>query len=401
MRRFVPFAVLAMAVAGCFSGYSDPGPAPTSSQELKVRRAPFAQDLTISGELEAARGEVLSVPTLPQWQTSIKWVVDDGTFVKAGDPVVELDNSSLTSDLDQKRQTETQAVQELQQREAEWSADLQQKMLDAEKQQSELEKAELNAAIPKDVLAARKYEEYQTALARARVGFEKARDLLESRRKGVEAERANLILRIDKARREILRAETGIQALVLRAPRDGICVGLDHPWEGRKLQPGDTVWVGFPIVMMPDLSTIRVLAALPDVDDGRVAIGQRATVTLDGYPGLRFAGKVTSISAVARESRRQSLRRNFDLLVALDQLDHSRMRPGLSARVIIHRETKNEALVAPRAALDLAGDKPRAVLADGSTVDVTLGSCNAQECIVMSGLEEGQKLGRVVGVKNV
>ena len=401
MRRIVPFAVLAIAVAGCFSGYSESSSAKAPSQDLRVRRAPFSQDLTISGELEAAQGEVLSVPTLPQWQTSIKWVVDDGAFVKAGDPVVELDNSSLTSDLDQKRQTETQAVQELQQREAEWAADLQQKELDAEKAQSELEKAELNSAIPRDVLAARKYEEYQTARARTRVGFEKARDLLVARRKGVEAERANLILRIDKARREILRAETGIQALVLRAPRDGICVALDHPWEGRKLQPGDTVWVGFPIVMMPDLTTIRVLAALPDVDDGRVSIGQRATVTLDGYPGQRFAGKVTSISAVARESRRQSLRRNFDLLVALDQLDPARMRPGLSARVLVHRVAKNEALVAPRAALDLSSDKPRAVLANGTTVDVTLGSCNAQECLVLSGLEEGRRLGRVVGVKNV
>jgi HlyD family secretion protein len=401
MPRLSSLAVLAVVAAGCFSGSSDPASDSRPAQDLRVRRAPFSQELTISGELEAARGEILAVPALPQWQTSIKWVVDDGTLVKAGDPVVELDNSSLTSDLDQKRQTETQAVQELQQREAEWAADLQQKMLDAETRQSELEKAELNAVIPKDVLAARKYEEYQTGLARARVAFEKANDVLESRRKGVDAERANLILRIDKARREILRAETGIQALVLRAPRDGICVSMDHPWEGRKLQPGDTVWVGFPIVMMPDLSTLRVLAALPDVDDGRVAVGQRTTVTLDGYPGQRFPGRVTSISAVARESRRQSLRRNFDCLVALDQLDPSRMRPGLSARVIIHRDAKNQALVAPRASLDLSGEKAQAVLENGKIVEVKLGTCNAQECVVVSGLEEGQKLGRVVGVKHV
>src|SRR5215213_9749582 len=133
MPRVLAFAALTIAMAGCFSGYSDSSSSAASApQELKVRRAPFSQDLTISGELEAARGEVLAVPPLPNWQTSIKWVVDDGTMVKAGDPVVELDNSSLTSDLDQKRQTETQSVQELQQKEAEWAADLQQKQLDAE-----------------------------------------------------------------------------------------------------------------------------------------------------------------------------------------------------------------------------------------------------------------------------
>jgi multidrug efflux pump subunit AcrA (membrane-fusion protein) len=389
-------AVLLLVAAGCFSGYSEDSP---PSHELKVRRGTFGSSLTISGELEAARGDVLSVPPLPQWQTSIKWLADEGTMVHAGEQVVELDNSSLTSDLDQKRQTETQAVQEMQQREAEWSADLQQKMLDAEKQQSELEKAELNAAIPKDVLAARKYEEYQTMLLRSRVGFDKARDLLASRRKGIDSERANLILRIDKARREIMQAETGINALVLRAPRDGIVVGLDHPWEGRKMQPGDTVFVGFPIAMMPDLTTLRVLAALPDVDDGRIAIGQRATVTLDGYPDQRFPGRVTAISAVARESRRQSLRRNFDVLIALDQLDPTRMRPGLSARVVIYREAAPNVLLAPRAALDFSARQSRAVLANGTSVDVTVGSCNPQECVVIKGLEEGQKLGRIVGVR--
>lgn len=398
MARLLLIGTLLIAAAGCFSGYSDEA---APSHELKVRRGPFAQALMISGELEAARGEVLSVPQLPQWQTSIKWLSDDGALVKAGDPVVELDNSSLTSDLDQKRQTETQAVQEMQQREAEWSADLQQKMLDAEKQQSELEKAEIDAAVPKDVIAARMYEERQTRLLRARTGYDKARDLLASRRKAIDAERANLILRIDKARREIMQSEQGINALVLRAPRDGIAVVLDHPWEGRKFQPGDTVFVSLPIVMMPDLSTLRVLAALPDVDDGRAVIGQRTTVTLDGYPDRQFQGKVTSISAVARESRRQSLRRNFDVLIALDQLDPDRMRPGLSARIIIHREAAAQALLVPRAALDFTGTQTRATLANGTSVEVTLGSCNAQDCVVVKGLEEGQKLGRVVEVKRV
>jgi multidrug resistance efflux pump len=397
MSRLLLSGLLILGSAGCFSGYSDDTPA---AQELKVRRGAFANELTISGELEAARGEVLSVPPLPQWQTSIKWVADDGALVKAGDPVVELDNSALTADLDQKRQSLTQAEQELQQREAEWTADLQQKMLDVEKQKSDLAKAEIDAAIPKDLNPERKYQEYQTTLLRARVGHEKARELLESRRKGIEAERANLVLRIDKAQRDIQQAEQGIQNLVLRAPRDGIVVALDHPWEGRKLQPGDTVFVGFPIAMMPDLSTLRVNAALPDVDDGRVAVSQRATVVLDGYPDRTFEGSVTAISAVARESKRQSLRRNFDVLVALDRLDPDRMRPGLSARVVIHRESMNAVLLAPRASLDLSTNKARAVLEDGSAVDVTIGSCNAQDCIVTGGLEEGQKLGRVVGVNH-
>lgn len=395
MRRLLLSAPLFL-LAGCFSGYSET----RDPHELKVRRGAFANDLVISGELEAARGEVLAVPPLPNWQTSIKWLAEDGALVKAGDPVVELDNGALTNDLDQKRQTETQAVQELQQREAEWAADLQQKMLDEEKQASELEKAKIMAAVPKDVLAAREYEDRQTKLRRASVEYEKTRDLLRSRRAAIGSERANLVLRIEKARREIMRAEVGINTLVLRAPRDGIVVVLDHQWEGRKLQPGDTVWVSVPIAMMPDLSTVRVLAALPDVDDGRVASGARATITIDGYPAQQYTGKVSSISAVARESRRMSLRRNFDLLVEFDKLDQERMRPGLSARIVIRREAQQAALLAPRAAIDFTDMKaPRAKLESGELVNVKLGSCNAQDCVVADGLKEGQQLAPVTEVK--
>ena len=69
------------------------------------------------------------------------------------------------------------------------------------------------------------------------------------------------------------------------------------------------------------------------------------------------------------------------------------MRPGLSSRVVVHAMTQRNALLVPRAALDFSGAKPRAHLASGKIVDVVLGACNAQECVVKSGLNEGESLG--------
>ena len=353
----------------------------------------------LSGELEAARGDALAVPPLQSWQTAIKWLADDGAQLKAGDPVAELDNGELTANLDSRRQTLTQSLQELQQNEAQWAADLEQKQLDADKKKSELEKAKLQAALPRDLISGRQYEENQNALRRTQTEYEKAVDLLRSRRTGVEAERQNLMLRIEKARREITRAEQGITALVLRTPRDGVVVVRDHPWEGRKLGIGDPVFVGFPIALIPDLTSIRVNAALADVDDGKIAAGMPVTVTLDGYPSMELHGRVSSISAVAQESRRMSLRRQFEVLVELAKIDQERMRPGLSARVVVQRESKRSALLAPRAAIDFSGDAPRARLANGKDARVKLGSCNAQDCVVLEGLEEGQRVAPVVEAK--
>jgi multidrug resistance efflux pump len=395
MTRILTCALFAAALCGCFSGYSEAVPA----GELRVRRGDLASDLVLSGELEAARGETLNVPPLPSWQTAIKWIAEDGAILKGGEPAVELDNTTLTADLESKRQALTQALQELQQNEAEWSADLEQKQLEAEKRKSELEKAKLDALTPKDLLATKIYEEKQTALRRTTVEHQKAVDLLASRRTAVEAERRNLQLRIEKAHRDIATAERAIEELVLRAPRDGIIVIRDIPWEGRKLQTGDTVFVGMAIAMLPDVSTMRVKAGLADVDDGKIALGMPVTVTLDAFPNVPFTGKISAISAVAQESRRQSLRRQFEVLVALDRLDAERMRPGLSARIVVRRLNHPGMLLAPRAAIDFAAT-PKVRLASGQTKDVKLGPCNAQDCVVLDGLTEGEKLAPVVGVGN-
>jgi multidrug efflux pump subunit AcrA (membrane-fusion protein) len=144
---------------------------------------------------------------------------------------------------------------------------------------------------------------------------------------------------------------------------------------------------------------LRVKAILADVDDGKVAVGMPVTVTLDGYPDTPYQGRISAISAVAQESKRQSLRRQFDVIVALDRLDGQRMRPGLSARVVVHRQSQNLALVAPRAAIDFSGKAPRVRLASGTMKDVTIGACNAQDCVVRAGLAEGERLGAIVEVR--
>ena len=313
--------------------------------------------------------------------------------MQPGERVAELDNTPFTADLDKKRQDLTQAQQELQEKEAEWVGDLRDKQFDLEKKKGDFDKAKIEAAVPKDIVSSRDYEDRQNKLHRANTDYDKARATLSAQQKADTADRANLLVKIDHAQNEVTVAEQSIESLILRAPRAGVVVVKDIPWEGRKLQAGDSVWVGFPIALIPELDSMRVTATLPDVDDGRVLPGMRARVTLDGYPNLHFAGRVDSVSAVAQEGARGSLRRAFVVLVKLDQIDGQRMRPGLSSRVEIDREAKDGVLIAPRAALDFSGKSPRARLSGGKLVNVNLGSCNAQECVVTSGLDEGARLG--------
>lgn len=385
MRPILCATLLAAAVFGCSSD---------SPQALRVHRGAFTSTMVITGELAARQGIDISVPPLPTWESSIKWMVEDGSYVRAGDRVVELDAGALPTRLETLRQEESQNVQELQQRDSETAADLEQKRLEIEKKSADAAKARMQAEVPRDILSPREYEQRQLALKRAETELAKAKETYDAALVGSRSERANLALKIDRAQREIERSAAALQTIFLRAPRDGIFVGRDLPWEGRSLRVGDRVWVGFALGSMPDLDTLQVTASLADVDDGRVQPGMEAWVTVDGYPGERFHGKVTGISAVAQESGRNTQRRFFRVTVNLDRIDKARMRPGLSTRVEIVRQRRASVLLASRDALRVRGKKASARLSDGRIVDVTVGSCSARECEILSGLQDGQRLRR-------
>ena len=399
MRRTALVLIIAFAAGGCFSGYQTDDRAP---RQMRVHRGHFVRELTLTGEVDAARGEMIAVPNLPSWNTSIKWIADDGTQVHRGDRVVELDNTQFTSGLDAKRQAAAQAEQELQQKDAEAEADLLQKKLDVETKRADYEKTKLDAAVPKEVVSARDYEDRQIKFKRATVELAKARSVLRSQLTAAKSDRANLVLNLQKAQRELQTADDAINALILRAPRDGIAVLKDHPWEGRKLKEGDPVFVGLGLVLIPDPSSIRVTAALPDVDDRKIAEVCRWPSTkhwplesVTPWPARRASRRrrcsAGSASPLARSSWRlrrrlagrwQSLRRSFRVAIKLGKLDPARMRPGLSARVIIRRGAVDDALLIPRAAVDSASKKK----------GVRIGDCNDLDCVVLAGLKEGESL---------
>ncbi|MGH9424254.1 MAG: HlyD family secretion protein, partial [Thermoanaerobaculia bacterium] len=339
--RTCAFLTLALAAASCFSGYRTEADA----NAMRVRRGTFANDVVITGELRAARGEELAVPHLPQWQTTIKWIAPDGAMTKQGDRVVELDNSTFSTNLDAKRQAVEQAQQQLQQKDAESKADTLDKQLDVEKKRADYDKARLDASVPKEIVSAREFNDRQIKFKRAEVELAKAIDVLKSQRSSVKADRDNLVLSLQKADRELAIADRAINELILRAPHDGIVVIRDHPWEGRRLQEGDSVFIGLALAQFPEMSSLQVEADLADVDDGRIGAGMPATIVLDAYPNMSFPGRVSSISAVAQESSRTSLRRAFRVIVKLEKLDADRMRPGLSSRVVVHSMSQPNALL--------------------------------------------------------
>lgn len=378
-------------VSGCGESSADAAPAPGS---LVVRRGDLVQQFVMTGEIRSRNAQLISVPPLPEWNTTIQWLAEDGSLVKAGERVVELDNSTFAGTLDQRRLAVTQSQNQLAQFDAQAATTLAEAEFDYEKRRIDLQKAKVAAAVPKEIISLREWEDAQLALTRAETEFRKAEDTLRSEQTGRLADRRNHELELAAAIRELETAERAIQALALVAPADGIFILREHPWEGRRFQVGDRAFVGLPLAEIPDPSSLIVEANLWDVDDGKVAVNEPVEVIVDAWPDHVWKGRVTSIAQVAQEAERQSLRRAFRTQIDFDEIDPDRMRPGYSVRVRVPRTVARDVLLASRAAVIRDGDTARLRLENGGTREVTLGPCNAQDCVVVDGAREGERLRR-------
>jgi HlyD family secretion protein len=367
----------------------------SSTAELRVRRGTLAPRLLLTGELTAVKAEVLAVPDTPTFQLTIRWIAEDGTKVTAGQPVVSFDNSNFVSQLEEKRRTEIEARSELLRLTAEGERTVEEKRFTVEQKRADLDKATTAAAVPVELVPRRDYQDSQLKKMQAEAELAKAEEDLKLARQGSAADIAVQRVALEKAAREIRIAEGAVDKLTLRAPRAGIVLAALHPWEGRKVQEGDSVWIGMVVATLPELSSMEVQAALSDVDDGKVTAGMAAACVLDAYPGESFRARVVAVSPVAREADRNPLLRYFPVRLQLLRGDPLRMRPGMSVRVEVEPPAARDAVVVPRAALDLAASPPRALLAAGGSVPVRLGPCDAFDCAVapVAGrLTPGQRL---------
>ena len=381
MKRWV------IVLAACSAQPAQRASAPVV-RTAKVVKRDVADRVLLTGALHAASAIDLQVPRTDSWQISLRWLAEDGTQVKAGDRVIEYDNSAETKQLEQEKLTYIEAEMTLRSAQALAQISAAQKKTELEQAKIALEKATLLADVPADLLSGHDAQERQLEKKRQQIAVEKAQGQLKSQLEQDALEIQVKQIELDKAKRTIDSAEKAIKDLVVTAPRDGtFVVGTD--WQGRKFHSGDNLWPGMTIASIPDPNTpMEVEADESDVDDGRVHVGMAGACTLDAYPTEALACSVKSITPVASIKGEQSLRRAFVVLLELPKTD-PRMRPGMSVKVELHGAPIAGALVVPRGALVFA-KQVRARLADGSMRDVTVGPCDAQGCVVEKGLAEGE-----------
>jgi membrane fusion protein YbhG len=142
---------------------------------------------------------------------------------------------------------------------------------------------------------------------------------------------AQAMLRSDLA--ALALAQKELTDTQLYAPADGVI-------QSRILEPGDMATPQTPVFTLALDNPLWVRAYLPEPEMGKVALGMRAWIATDTFPGQRFAGWVGFISPVAEftpknvETTQLRSQLVYRVRVYACNPDH-RLRLGMPATVII------------------------------------------------------------------
>ena len=335
----------------------------------KVAKVNILNSVTATGSIEPVNE--VTVGTQVSGIVS-KIYVDYNSVVKKGQVIAELDKSNLMSQLNSAKSQLSQAQASL--RSAQSDLDYQ--------------KANFNrykTLYQKGLISANDYES-------ARLSYQTSVQTVASRKDQVVA-----------AQEEVSRAQTNLSYATITSPIDGIVVN-------KSVEEGQTVNANMStpdlFTIAQDLTNMQVVADVDEADIGDVKKGERVTFTVDAYPNDTFEGTVTQVRLEATTTNNVV---TYEVVISAPNAD-LKLKPGLTASVVIYTQESNGVLSVPSKALrytpaketvggrkiqDVSNAKNKVWTLEGNTLvahRVNIGITDGTHTQVLSGIKEGQKV---------
>lgn len=230
---------------------------------------------------------------------------------------------------------------------------------------------------------------------------------------------------VAQARAQLSSAQTNLSKATIYSPVTGVVLS-------RQIDPGQTVAASFqaPVLftIAEDLAAMQLEVRVDEADVGQVRDGQRATFTVDAYPGQVFPARVTRVDVGANASgstgsasSTASAAGSVVAYTAVLSVDNPQLllRPGMTATAEIVTTERNGVLLVPNAALrwsperDAASQRqqggitsvlvprgPRSMRGGGSQREVTIGRGSRQTLYVLGADGNPRPIQVTVGESN-
>jgi HlyD family secretion protein len=194
---------------------------------------------------------------------------------------------------------------------------------------------------------------------------------------------------VDRARANLEVEDIQLSYATITAPIDGIVAFIST-------QKGETVVSSMSaptFVNLIDLRKLEVTVFVDETDIGRIKVGQKSLFTVDTYSEKFFKGKVREIhpKAVIKDNVV-----NYEVILDIEKKNISKLRPEMTANVVVTTGTRKNVLTIPKAAVKRQGKKTFTVMqVEGKLVDkpIELGWRDDKVIEVISGLADGDQVG--------
>lgn len=324
----------------------------------KVEKGKFSVSLSEAGEIQAKKSVVVKRPTNQRGAAKVVKIVPEGTIVKKGDFLIQLDSDDLQKKVEEVENRLTSLQADLDKSDANQEFKIKQMELELENAETRFELAKMQLAKIEFESEARQQEE-KLQFKITENGYIENKEKLKLQRVINQKEREVLLSKYRDAELELEQARDALEGLTITAPEDGLVV-YAKLWKGDrmgKLQVGDTPWRGQELIQLPDLSEMEVSTFVNEVDVARVDTGLVVNIELDAFKGSNYKGCVSSVSRLARKDMTGGYESNvFDVIVDILEKD-DKVKPGMSAKCDIIIRDYDDVTYVPVEAVFADGDK--------------------------------------------
>jgi RND family efflux transporter MFP subunit len=358
-----------------------------------VQRGDFSVVVTTSGELQAQKFVSVQGPSNAQqaevYQMKISSIVPEGTLVKEGDVVAQLDRSAIAAKL-------AEVSLALQKAEAQYTSAQLDSALNLSQAREEIHNLELGLE-EKRLAKEQSTYEAPTIRRQADIDLEKAQRALAQAKLDYKTKTGQAIAKMSEASAEVERQRNKLkvvqevtEAFTIRAPSSGMVIYVKE-WNGKKKGTGSQVTAWDPVVAtLPDLTHMESVTYVNEIDVRKVAVGQSTRISLDADPSKQLTGKVISVANVG-EQRPNNDAKVFEVKVAVEQADTT-LRPGMTTSNAIETLTLHDVLSVPLEAVVIQDSVPYVYKVSGPRVvrqEVETGAMNDNQIVIARGLSEG------------
>lgn len=320
----------------------------------------------------------------------IQDIVAEGTIVKKGDYIAQLDRTDYDNTLKDAQQNLTTLQANLEMKILDTAVTLTDLRDDIKNQVYVVEEASIT-------LAESRYEPPAT-IRQAEISLNKAERALEQLKKSYNLRRAQSLSGIKQTKLALTNGQDLVKSLqeflaqfTITAPAEGIVL-YKQEWNGAKRKAGSTVNPFDRVVAtLPDLDSMISKTYVSEIEVNKVAVDQDVTISIDALPGKAFRGKVIGVANVG-EVLPNSDAKMFEVLIRIDNSDKI-LRPAMTSWNRIITKTFDNAIFIPTECVYTGADSITFVYKKNKTRQiVVLGDMNEKNVIVKQGLEPGTSI---------